>query len=54
LTIHNTEEFCERLHRSVQRTLPSLADINGLVEYGQRAALGAAFTKTRAEAPEQE
>jgi hypothetical protein len=54
LIIHNTEEFGERLHRAVQRTLPSWAGIDGAVEYGVRAALGAAFTKTSAEAPEQE
>jgi hypothetical protein len=38
LIIHNTEEFGERLHRAVQRTLPSWAGIDGVVEYGQRAA----------------
>ena len=54
LVIHNTEEFGERLHRAVQRTLPSWAGIDGLVEYGVRAALGATFTKTSAEAHEQE
>ncbi len=54
LVIHNTEEFGERLHRAVQRTLPSWAGIDGAVEYGVRAALGAAFTKTSAEAAEQE
>ena len=54
LVIHNTEEFGERLHRAVQRTLPSWAGIDGAVEYGVRAALGAAFTKTSAEAPERE
>jgi hypothetical protein len=54
LIIHNTEEFGERLHRAVQRTLPSWAGIDGLIEYGVRAALGAAFTKTLAEAHEQE
>lgn len=54
LIIHNTEEFGERLHRAVQRTLPSWAGIDGAVEYGVRAALGAAFTKTSAEADEQE
>ncbi|MES3025342.1 MAG: hypothetical protein V4857_27520 [Pseudomonadota bacterium] len=54
LVIHNTEEFGERLHRAVQRTLPSWAGIDGEVEYGVRAALGAAFTKTSAEAPERE
>jgi hypothetical protein len=54
LIIHNTEEFGERLHRAVQRTLPTWAGIDGAVEYGARAALGAAFTKTLAEAHEHE
>lgn len=54
LIIHNTEEFGERVHRAVQRALPSWAGIDGAVEYGVRAALGAAFTKTAAEAQEQE
>jgi len=54
LIIHNTEEFGERLHRAVQRTLPSWAGIDGAVEYGTRAALGQAFTKTLAEADERE
>ncbi|MYN46347.1 hypothetical protein GTP23_14945 [Pseudoduganella sp. FT93W] len=54
LIIHNTEEFGERVHRAVQRALPSWAGIDGAVEYGVRAALGAAFSKTAAEAPEQE
>ncbi len=54
LIIHNTEEFGERLHRAVQRTLPRWAGIDGAIEYGARAALGAAFTKTSAEAHEQE
>jgi hypothetical protein len=54
LVIHNSEEFGERLHRAVQRTLPSWAGIDGAVEYGVRAALGAAFTKSAAEAAEHE
>ncbi|WP_348700427.1 hypothetical protein [Duganella fentianensis] len=54
LIIHNTEEFGERVHRAVQRALPSWAGIDGAVEYGVRAALGAAFSKTAAEAQEQE
>lgn len=54
LIIHNSEEFGERLHRAVQRTLPSWAGIDGAIEYGARAALGAAFTKTPDEAQEQE
>ena len=54
LVIHNTEEFGERLHRAVHRTLPSWAGIDGAVEYGARAALGAAFTKTLSDAHERE
>ena len=54
LVIHNTEEFGERVHRAVQRTLPNWAGIDGAVEYGGRAALGAAFTKTREDAMEKE
>jgi hypothetical protein len=54
LVIHNTEEFGERLHRAVQRTLPNWAGIDGPVEYGVRSRLGAAFTKSLAESQEQE
>ena len=54
LVIHNSEEFGERLHRAVQRALPNWAGIDGAVEYGSRSPLGAAFTKTRAEAQEKE
>jgi len=54
LVIHNTEEFGERVHRAVQRTLPNWAGIDGAIEYGTRAALGAAFTKGREEAMEKE
>ncbi|MES2934649.1 MAG: hypothetical protein V4805_14310 [Pseudomonadota bacterium] len=54
LIIHNTELFGERLHRAVQRALPSWMGIDGAVEYGARSPLGAAFTKTSAEAHEQE
>ena len=54
LVIHNSEEFGERLHRAVGRALPNWAGIDGAVEYGVRAALGAAFTKSSAEAEERE
>ena len=54
LIIHNSEEFGERLHRAVQRMLPSWTGIDGAVEYGVRAALGAAFSKTALEAHEHE
>ena len=54
LIIHNTEEFGERLHRAVQRTLPNWAGIDGAVEYGGRSPLGATFTKSRDERGERE
>jgi hypothetical protein len=54
LVIHNSEEFGERLHRAVQRTLPNWAGIDGPVEYGARSRLGVAFTKLPAQAMEKE
>jgi hypothetical protein len=54
LVIHNSEEFGERVHRAVARTLPNWAGIDGAVEYGTRAALGAAFTMGAQDAIEQE
>ena len=54
LVIHNTEEFGERLHRAVQRSLPNWAGIDGAVEYSGRSPLGAAFTKGSEQAPEKE
>jgi hypothetical protein len=54
LVIHHTEEFGERLHRAVQRTLPNWAGIDGPVEYGTRSRLGAAFTKSKDDAFEKE
>lgn len=54
LVIHHTEEFGERLHRAVQRTLPNWAGIDGEIEYGDRSPLGSAFMKSRAEAQQQE
>jgi hypothetical protein len=54
LIIHRPEEFGERLHRAVQRLLPNWAGIDGAVEYGRRSMLGAAFSKEKALAEEQE
>jgi hypothetical protein len=54
LVIHHTEEFGERLHRAVQRTLPSWAGIDGAIEYGGRSPLGAIFTKPASDAAEAE
>ena len=54
LVIHNTEEFGERVHRAVQRTLPNWAGIDGEVAYGVRSPLGAAFSKSLGMAREKE
>ena len=54
LIIHNSEEFGERLHRAVQRTLPNWAGIDGPVEYGARSRLGLAFTRGPDQAREKE
>jgi len=54
LVIHNTEEFGERVHRAVQRTLPNWAGIDGEVTYGVRSPLGAAFSKSLGMAREKE
>jgi hypothetical protein len=54
LVIHNTEEFGERLHRAVQRTLPNWAGIDGPVEYGVRSRLGQAFSRPAGDAREKE
>jgi len=54
LIIHNSEEFGERLHRAVQRTLPNWAGIDGPVEYGARSRLGLAFSKGPDQAEEKE
>lgn len=54
LVVHNPELFGERLHRAVQRALPSWMGIDGPVEYGSRSTLGATFSKTKAEAGERE
>ena len=43
-----------RVTRAVQRALPNWAGIDGAVEYGTRSPLGAAFTKSGAEAQEKE
>lgn len=48
LVIHDTELFGERLHRAVQRLLPSWAGIDGALAYGGRSPLGAAFTRSPA------
>lgn len=53
LVIHDAEAFGERLHRTVQRTLPNWAGIDGPVEYGSRSRLGLAFSGSSIDAREQ-
>lgn len=54
LVVHNTEDFGERLHRAVQRALPSWVGIDGAVVYGARGPLGAMFSKPAEDAAERE
>jgi hypothetical protein len=54
LVIHDPEEFGERIHRAVQRVLPSWAGIDAAISYGLPSPLGAAFSKTPHHAPEKE
>jgi hypothetical protein len=54
LVVHDTEEFGERIHRAVQRLLPSWAGIDAAVSYGVPSPLGAAFSRNRNEASEKE
>lgn len=54
LVIRDTEQFGERLHRAVQRMLPSWAGIDAAVSYGTASPLGAAFSKSRPQAAEKE
>lgn len=54
LVVHDVEQFGERIHRAAARVLPSWAGIDAAVSYGAASPLGAAFSKTRRHAPEQE
>jgi hypothetical protein len=54
LVIHGAEEFGERLHRAVQRMLPSWAGIDAAVSYGRPSPLGTAFSKNKRHANERE
>jgi hypothetical protein len=54
LIIHDTEQFGERLHRAAQKILPSWAGIDAPVYYGKPSPLGAVFSKTRADAAQEE
>lgn len=54
LIVHDTEQFGERLHRAVQKVLPSWAGIDAPVYYGKSSPLGAAFSKPRTDAGHEE
>ncbi len=54
LIVHDAEEFGERLHRAVQRTLPNWAGIDAAISYGAPSPLGKVFSKTKAHAKENE
>jgi hypothetical protein len=54
LIVHNAEEFGERIHRAAQRVLPSWAGIDAAIFYGIPSPLGAAFSKAKQFATEQE
>lgn len=54
LVVHNAEEFGERLHKAVQRTLPNWAGIDAAISYGAPSPLGKVFSKTKDHAKENE
>ena len=54
LVVHNAEEFGERLHKAVQRTLPNWAGIDAAVSYGAPSPLGKVFSKTKDRSKENE
>lgn len=54
LIIHDTELFGERIHSVAQKALPSWAGIDAAVSYGVPSPLGAAFSKPRSDAMQQE
>lgn len=45
LCIYGTEEFGERLHRSVERALPDWAGIDAAITYGANSPLGLTFAR---------
>ena len=54
LVIHDAEEFGERLHRAVQKTLPNWAGIDAATSYGAPSPLGKIFSKLKTQAAENE
>lgn len=54
LLVHDVEEFGERLHKAVQRTLPNWAGIDAAISYGAPSPLGKVFSKAKSHAKENE
>jgi hypothetical protein len=54
LIIHDTEQFGERIHRAVQKALPSWTGIDAAISYGVPSPLGELFSKGRADAAQKE
>jgi hypothetical protein len=54
LIIHDTEEFGERIHRAVQKALPSWTGIDAAVSYRAASPLGELFTKAQSDAMQKE
>jgi hypothetical protein len=54
LIIHDTEEFGERIHRAVQKALPSWTGIDAAVSYRAPSPLGEVFTKAQSDAAQKE
>lgn len=54
LVVHDVEEFGERLHKAVQRTLPNWAGIDAAISYGAPSPLGKVFSKAKSHAKENE
>ena len=54
LIIHDAEQFGERMHRAVEKMLPTWAGIDAAISYGVPSPLGRAFSKTKRHANQQE
>ena len=54
LVVHDAEEFGERLHKAVQKTLPNWAGIDAAISYGAPSPLGKIFSKAKSQAKENE
>lgn len=54
LIVHDAEEFGERVHRAVQKTLPNWAGIDAAMSYGAPSPLGKIFSYPKDRAGEKE